>query len=206
MALPMSVAPSLLQAGTHARVLLGTPKTSRLASHMHIKPGELENILLARELEELLEPRAVDWPQALGLTTLDPGVFFPCPPVISFHQMLSWHCVFCHFILGFCEELEKRTISLHCVLGKEQQYLSLSPVWLPFLLPPLFLQLLPYLCEEGVTVTAKRRYWSLQISNSCSWGWFLAKTVLKNPAVWKYTCLCKCSPLPIFFHSGFICA
>lgn len=56
------------------------PKTSRLASHVHIKPGELENILLARELEELPEPRAVDWPQAFGLTTLDPGVFFPCPP------------------------------------------------------------------------------------------------------------------------------
>lgn len=56
---------------------------------MHIKPGELENILLARELEELPEPRAVDWSQALGLTTLDPGFFSSCAPVISFHHLLS---------------------------------------------------------------------------------------------------------------------
>jgi len=56
---------------------------------MHIKPGELENILLARELEDLPEPRAVDWCQALGLTTLDPGFFSSCAQVIPFHQMLS---------------------------------------------------------------------------------------------------------------------
>lgn len=29
---------------------------------------------------------------------------------------------------------------------------------------------------------------------------FFAKAVLKNPAFWKYTALCKCSPLPMFFH------
>lgn len=64
------------------------PKTCRLASHTHIKPGELENILLARELEELPEPGAVDWSQALGLITLDPGfIFFPVRP--AFHEMLS---------------------------------------------------------------------------------------------------------------------
>lgn len=63
------------------------PKTCRLASHMHIKPGELENTLLARELEELPGPRAVGWSQALGLTTFDPGFFFSCAPVISFHQL-----------------------------------------------------------------------------------------------------------------------
>lgn len=54
---------------------------------MHIKPGELENTLLARELEELPGPRAVGWSQALGLTTFDPGFFFSCAPVISFHQL-----------------------------------------------------------------------------------------------------------------------
>lgn len=34
------------------------PKTCRLASHMHIKPEMLENILPARELEELPEPKS----------------------------------------------------------------------------------------------------------------------------------------------------
>lgn len=155
------------------------PKTCRLASHMHIKPGELENILLARELEELPEPRAVDWPQALGLTTLDPGVFFPSPSyLLPSDVVLTLH------VLPFCFEvflsIGKKN-HLHCVLGKELQHLSFCPVWLPFPLPPLFL--LPYLCENGVAVTSERKYWSLQISNSCSGGWFFCKSSIKKSNV-----------------------
>lgn len=76
------------------------PKTCRLASHTHIKPGELENILLARELEELLEPRATDWSQALGLTTLHPGFFlFLCESLSSdvvptVYVLLFWFGLF----------------------------------------------------------------------------------------------------------------
>lgn len=177
------------------------PKTCRLASHMHIKPGELENILLARELEELPEPRAVDWSQALGLTTLDPRsrCFLPLSPSYLFPSDVVLTLRVLPFCFGVFLRVGRKN-HFHCVLGKELQHLSLPPVWLPFPLPPLFLQLLPYLCEKGVAVTAERRYWSLQISNSYSGGRFFAKAVLKNPAFWKYTSLCKCSPLPMFFH------
>lgn len=175
---------------------------------MHIKPGELENTLLARELEELPEPRAVDWSQALGLTTLDPGFFFSCAPVISFHQMLFWHHVFCHFVLFgvFLRVGKKKHLALLCPVQRTAASFPCPPVCLPFPLPSLFLQLLPYLCENGVAVKAERRYWSLQLSSSGSGRWLFSKAVLKNPALWKYNSLCRCSQLPMFFHCGFICS
>lgn len=176
---------------------------------MHIKPGELENILLARELEELPEPRAVDWSQALGLTALDPGFFFSCAPVISFHQMLSWHCMFCYFVLVsvFLRVGKKNHLAPLRPVQRTAASFPCPPVYLPFPLPPLFLQLLPYLCEKGVAVKAERRYWSLQLSHSCSGRWLFSKAVLKKtPALCKYTSLCRCSQLPMFFHPGFNCS
>lgn len=86
------------------------PKTCRLASHMHIKPGELENTLLARELEELPGPRAVGWSQALGLTTFDPGFFlFLCPSYLLSSTVQALYVLLFCFLGFFFEGLEKES-------------------------------------------------------------------------------------------------
>lgn len=133
------------------------PKTCRLASHTHIKPGELENILLARELEELLKPRATDWSQALGLTTLHPGFFFSCAK--AFHQMLSRQYTFCCFglVCLFLRLGWKNHLAALYPVQRTAASFPCPPVHLPSPRPPLFLQLLPYLCEKGIAVKAERR-------------------------------------------------
>lgn len=161
------------------------PKTCRLASHMHIKPGELENILLARELEEQPEPRAVDWSRALGLTTLDPGFFFSCAPVISFHQTSSWHCMFCYFVLfwvffsGWKKEPSSSTVSC----AENCSVFSLSSCMSPFSSSSLVPATVALFVWEG----SRCQGWEeiLQFSNSCSGGWLFSKAALKNPTLWK---------------------
>lgn len=197
----VSVASSLLQACTHACILLGPHKVQDLPfgfSRAYQAWGTGKRLASQRI-------KGAAWAQSCWLASgtwfdnswsrcflpLSPSYLFPSDVVLTL-------CVL-PFCFGVFLRVGKKN-HCHYVLGKELQHLSLPPVWLPFPLPPLFLQLLPYFCEKGVAVTAERRYWSLQRPNSCSGGCFFAKAVLKNPAFWKYTALCKCSPLPMFFH------
>ena len=201
----VGVATSLFQACTRARFLLGPHKAQDLPfgfSHAYQAWGAGKHLASQRI-------RGAAWVQSCWLVS---GTWFDHSWSLCLSYLLSSDVVLTLYVLLFCSGLGffkgwKKEPSSSTVSCRELQHLFPILLYcLPFPLPPLFLQLLPYLCEKGVAVKAERMYWSLQLSNSCSGGWLSSKAVLKNPALWKYTSLYGCFQLPMFFHSGFICS